>query len=902
MTNQHLGHQSIRPLLQTFSFLIDYAIKYVIYGYVVRFDKPCLDAKGALGYFRENLGIGDYLSEGQSARLTWYGQGADRLGLKGECDPADFGRLCAGRDPRSGEPLMVRDKGARRRVCFFGQISAPKDVSLACLVGGDRRIASWWDESVRATLAEIESATLTRVRKDSACADRPTGNLLAAVVTHDASRALDPQLHTHVCILNLTYDGAERRWKCVQPSAFYRRQGFFREVCHQKLAARLTAAGYILTHFRAGNFEIAGVPPGLRARFSKRRTAILAQAAQLGARSQDALQAITSRTRAAKRHLSPDELRERWEAEAGSDLAPLRQVVRAAAGRRKAAPGLPPAEALLSAERHLFERRSVVDEHELLRESLHAGRGDAELEKLRHTLDERIAEGSLLRIGANVASPAMLEAEREFLSWCRAGQDTCDPLGTVLTSARLDSSQQRAVASVLRSRDRVTVLLGDAGTGKTTCLASIVSGIESSGGRVFGCAPSAGAAEILRRELTPQGDTLQRWLVDQKLRQSTSGRTLVIDEAGLISVPQLRDLCRLAARHDNRLLLVGDPKQHHAVESGDALRALVKYGGLRPARLREIRRQRDPAYRAAVAHLAAGQPHEAFDSFDRIGAIREIPHEDNLHQEAAATFVRHLSSHGSCLALSPVWSEIESFTSAVRTQLRAAGRLGADERTLATFVSRHWTAEERRQVENYQPGDVLSFHHPAPGFACHELATVTGRIGRYLAVTRATGQVRWLNPKRVRGFEAGTLRELPVASGERLLLRANLKSSRLKNGDLVEVARLLPDGTIHLQDGRTIPPHFRQFTHGYATTSHSAQGKTVDHGILLMGEAGLRAGNLPQAYVSNSRFRLSQVIFTTDKAAARAAFARPGDRELVTEAIHLAAPQPAESARPRVTP
>jgi ATP-dependent exoDNAse (exonuclease V) alpha subunit len=124
---------------------------------------------------------------------------------------------------------------------------------------------------------------------------------------------------------------------------------------------------------------------------------------------------------------------------------------------------------------------------------------------------------------------------------------------------------------------------------------------------------------------------------------------------------------------------------------------------------------------------------------------------------------------------------------------------------------------------------------------------------------------------------------MPIAVGDRLMLRGNLKPAGLRNGDFVEVAGFREDGGIALKDGRSLPSWFRQFAHGYATTSHASQGKTVDRGILLMAEEGIQAGNLKQAYVSNSRFRESQMIYTSSKWAAREAMMRPADRKLALE-------------------
>ena len=216
-----------------------------------------------------------------------------------------------------------------------------------------------------------------------------------------------------------------------------------------------------------------------------------------------------------------------------------------------------------------------------------------------------------------------------------------------------------------------------------------------------------------------------------------------------------------------------------------------------------------------------------------------------------------------------------------------------------------WTQEERRRLQNYQPGDVLTFHRAYGIFKKYDNVTVVRPEGRQLVVQDADGKERRLDPRRASGFGVGFAREMPVAVGDRLLVRANLKAAELRNGDLVEVAGFREDGSIALKDGRNLPYWFRQFAHGYATTSHAAQGKTVDRGILLMGDEGIAAGNLKQAYVSNSRFRESQAIFTTSKQEAREAMMRPADRLLAMEMAERATiddEAPRRSLRSHVAP
>lgn len=848
---------------------------------MVRFDKPCHALLGAVEYFREHLRVGDYLTEEGRAEMTWFGQGAALLGLSGPCDLETFRRLCEGRHPWSGDKLGVRQK-ENRRLCYFGQISAPKDVSIAYLVGGDQRIAGWWDEAVRETLQEIEATVATRVRAMGTNADRVTGNMIAAIVTHDASRALDPQLHTHLCLMNLTYDPTEQRWKGVQPSGFYRHPGYFREVCYNKLAARLLAGGYEIEPARKVGFHLVGVPAELRSTFSKRREQILRLAREAGVSSQAELQAITATSRARKTQATAADLREGWCREAGSHLNSLRDVVAQAQHPSRSATPIDPAGALAAAAAHVFERRSVVDERVLLREALAVGRGRLSLSDLKASLVDRTRDGTLMAHGSLIGSPEALQCEKEFLAWAAGQGDTCRPLGRPVPDAELGGAA-RVVTGILSSPSRVVILQGDAGTGKTTCLRSIVAGIEEDGTQVFGCAPTTGAADVLRAELTPEADTLQQLLVNSALQAQVCGQVIVVDEAGLISSRQMRDLCRLAEANDNRLLLVGDTKQHASVEAGDALRCLQQYANVPVFHLTKIRRQRDPAYREAVALLAAGEAGAAFDAFDRLGAVTEISDARSLLRRAAEDYVQTLADGKTCLAISPVWSEIHAFGEEVRTRLKATGRITGPETILPTVNSLQWTRDERRRLDSYRPGDVITFRRATRKFAAGESAVVLRREAATLLLRSTDGQTHRFDPRSSDDFDAGVMRKIPVAAGDRLLIRGNHRPSRLKNGDLVEVVAVTADHTVRLADGREIPPDFRQFTHGYATTSHAAQGKTVQRGLLIMADAGLAAANLKQAYVSNSRFVESQMIYTTDRTAARSAMARPGERLLALE-------------------
>ncbi|PTX91855.1 conjugal transfer protein [Verrucomicrobia bacterium LW23] len=852
---------------------------------MVRFDQPCCSSAGALRYFRDHMATKDYLSQNNRSELVWFGEGAKKLGLSGHVQSEAFDRLCNGRHPVTNDRLGMREN-QKRRVCYFGQISAPKDVSIALYVGGDKRIESWWNEAVQETLREIESTTGTRVRKHGANETRETGNMVAAIVQHEASRSQDPQLHTHLCIMNLTYDAAEKRWKGVEPGGYYLHQSYFREVCYNKLASRMIQGGYQLERTRSLGFTIKGMPADARATFSKRRQEITEEAKRVGVHSQDALLRIAATSRAAKKAAELDELKEAWQTEAGpDDMRAIRSLIRTAEGSGNQPHRSRESESLGVAIDHVFERCSIIDKKGLLREALKVGRGHVNLPELKRQLQEFMESGFIEKIGSKITTRETLQLENKVTSWTLEAKELFPHgFGVVPQSiSHLNDEQTLAVKQILGSRDRLVVLQGDAGTGKTTTLRAVVEGIQLSGHQVFACAPTSGAADVLRKELTPRADTLQQLLTNPELQWKVAGHTLIVDESGLVSMRQMAALFRLSEENGNRILLVGDTKQHSSVEAGDALRAVLKYGEPLVATLTQIQRQKIESFRLAVKKFAEGDAIGGLKQFSEMGAVHEIQSEEELMKRAAADYVQTLLRGKSCLAISPVWSEIRAFNAQVRAKLKDHQQLGDSEVNVYAFQSYQWTKAQISEASNYLPGDAIRFQKDAGSFSAGTTYSVVSLTGNLLIVEDSSGAQTPLDPKAVKGFDVGTQHKLAIAEGERLLLRENAKSVGVKNGDIVIVKSVDPNGRIVLNDGRSLPAGYRSFTYGYAVTSHSSQGKTVDNSILLMSQKGIAAANLQQAYVSLSRFREKQAIYVTDLDSGRQAIEQARSRQLVRE-------------------
>ena len=183
-------------------------------------------------------------------------------------------------------------------------------------------------------------------------------------------------------------------------------------------------------------------------------------------------------------------------------------------------------------------------------------------------------------------------------------------------------------------------------------------------------------------------------------------------------------------------------------------------------------------------------------------------------------------------------------------------------------------------MRNYRPGQILEFHRAVKGVARHEALEVIG-VERGNIVARNThGEEREFTTKQGKCFEVYERRAIEVAPNDKLLLMSNRRERgvRATNGELVSVSRIDELGRIHLQDGRTLPENYKQFTHGYAVTAHRSQGKSVD-AVVISGD-GMRKELF---YVAASRARESVTVVTSDKELLRETVARSVARQSASE-------------------
>ncbi len=227
-----------------------------------------------------------------------------------------------------------------------------------------------------------------------------------------------------------------------------------------------------------------------------------------------------------------------------------------------------------------LERDAVADERALFRDALKRSMGQARFEDVKAHFEERVNAGEFIQTAMKpgVASRSfttgeMMELERGNIERMQAGQRKHTPLVSEATIERmteklahLSNSQLQAVEEIAASRDQITGRQGTAGAGKTTSLAAIREAAEREGYHVKGLAPTSRAAQQLG-EAGIEAMTLQRHLAQGERADNGRKRLYFVDESSLASTKQMHDFFKRLKEND-RVLLVGDTRQHQGVEAG----------------------------------------------------------------------------------------------------------------------------------------------------------------------------------------------------------------------------------------------------------------------------------------------------------------------------------------------
>jgi conjugative relaxase-like TrwC/TraI family protein len=851
----------------------------------------------------------NYWKQGDTILGEWQGWMAERYGLAGAIDELHFARLSEGQNPLTGEQLVRHRNGqeyttadgttvkpVEHRAGWDATFSAPKSVSLTALVGGDDRVREAHRQAVTTALTELERHTQARIGGNRAA--ETTGEFVAAKFEHDTARPVDgyaaPQLHTHAVIFNMT-ERADGSTRAVQPQSYFDSQQFATAVYQSELMYRLSQLGYEITPGRSGAPEIKGYTQEYLDASSPRSQQIREYLEKTGFAGPEAAQIAAHSTRDKKEIHTPSEVlaaHRRLAAEFGNqaDRVVIEAQARASAQEQTRVPNIPERvqEAVTFAKSRNFEREAVTDERDIMRDALRRGMGDLTYSQVRDNFERRqatgefqLAHGQKHDTGRQFTTRDAIAEELATIKHMQQGQSTVEPImrhENVADHARtrefLNPAQQKVIEEVLTSHDRIHGLQGLAGSGKTTTLEAIREGAERNGYAVEGFAPTSRAAGQLR-DAGIQADTLQGFLarggVERSAGDPNARHLYMLDESSLASTRQMQSFLEKIGPQD-RVLLVGDTRQHQGVDAGKPFEQMQE-AGMRTSQLDQIVRQKDPELLRAVEHLSRNETATGIQLLQQQGRITEIP---DPRQRIEAIAKDYVARPENTLVVSPDNASRRDINDAVRAELQGGGTLSKDNHAMTVLTQRsELTSADRNWAALYQPGDVLYYTRGSKelGLERGTYATVvsTDPKANQLTVEREDGHQVTYDPKRLHGIAAYREIARDFAEGDRLQFTVSKPDMDIKNRDLGTVERI--DGTnmtVRMDGDKARSLTFdtsemRHFDHGYAVTSHSSQGLTTDRVLVNMDtKAHPELINTRFAYVSVSRASEDARVYTND--------------------------------------
>jgi conjugative relaxase-like TrwC/TraI family protein len=851
----------------------------------------------------------NYWKQGDTILGEWQGAMAERYGLAGAIDEQHFARLSEGQNPLTGEQLVRHRNGqeyttadgttvkpVEHRAGWDATFSAPKSVSLTALVGGDDRVREAHRQAVTTALTELERYTQARIG-----GNRPaetTGEFVAAKFEHDTARPVDgyaaPQLHTHAVIFNMT-ERADGSTRAVQPQSYFDSQQFATAVYQSELMYRLSRLGYEITPGRSGAPEIKGYTQEYLDASSPRSQQIREYLEKSGFAGPEAAQIAAHSTRDKKEIHTPSEVltaHRQLAAEFGNQAERVVVEARARASVQEQArvPNIPELvqEAVTFAKSRNFEREAVTDERDIMRDALRRGMGDLTYGQVCDNFEQRQTAGEFQRVpgqkhdtGRQFTTREAIAEELATIKHMQQGQSTVEPImrqedaaAHARTREFLNPSQQKVIEEVLASQDRIHGLQGLAGSGKTTTLEAIREGAERNGYAVEGFAPTSRAAGQLR-DAGIHAETLRGFLarggVERNAGDPNARHLYMLDESSLASTRQMQSFLEKIGPQD-RVLLVGDTRQHQGVDAGKPFEQMQE-AGMRTSQLDQIMRQKDPELLRAVEHLSRNETAIGIQFLQKQGRITEIPDHQQRIEAIAKDYVARPEN---TLVVSPDNASRRDINDAIRAELQGSGVLSKDNHAMTVLTQRsELTSADRNWAALYQPVDVLYYTRGSKelGIERGTYATVisTDPKANQITVEREDGQHVTYDPKRLHGIAAYREIARDFAEGDRLQFTVSKPDMDIKNRDLGTVERI--DGismTVRMDGDKARSLTFdtsemRHFDHGYAVTSHSSQGLTTDR-VLVNMDTGAHPEliNTRFAYVSVSRASEDARIYTND--------------------------------------
>lgn len=836
--------------------------------------------------------VGDYYTKGADEHSEWGGKVATELGLEGKVDPGIFKELLAGKVGEQQLGRRRKDGNIQHHPGWDFAVNAPKSVSIMALVASDERIIQAHEKAVGVALSYLEEHATMRHRVDREVVEKTTGRLIYARFTEHASRELDPHLHTHVVVMNITNERDGEKMVSLETRAMFSEQMAAGQVYRNELAHLLKELGYEVGFDpRRGLFEIKGVPKGLIVEMSQRAEQIEAHAKEHGLKGQAARQQAFYVTRGPKQKMTLEELHHRWDGRLGQHAEAVKETRESAekSGERKIEVDLSTAaRAMLFGLRQSEGKEAVNNLGRLLQTALASHVGEIRLSDIRPVIEDHEARAKLLETRHRTGDEIHTRG-RTTRKTARLEMALSDHLALALNDARplvsvealrdagvahdLTPEQRTALLHIGTTDHRVVAVHGVAGSGKSTIIGALREAVGETA-TLIALAPTSSAAGELGQKAKIESRTVASLLATGGASLD-GNHVLVVDEAGQLGNRQAVRLLEISRTTGARLILLGDTRQTGAIEQGKPFWLMMRLG-MPKAELKDPIRQQDDGIAQAV-RLARLQNYDG--SLKALEAVTSGESSEKLAVAMVEDWTRlspEQRAKTNMLVLENATRLIVN--TKVREALKTEGALAAEEARLSILFPSGMTDQEKHFARFYSRGQIVVFSRDNVG-----LGIAQGTEYKVIGIGRDTrgrqtvslvdehGRTIQWDPRLGRASQINVFREekRDLAAGDRIQWRLVNKELDLKNAERGTVERL--EGSLAIirwdRDERIqeidLSEH-KNWDHGYGETVYSAQSKTYDRVYVLAPvNSSLVTGQ--NYYTAITRAKFGAKLWTEDR-------------------------------------
>jgi len=862
---------------------------------------------------------------------TWQGKGAEILGLNNKpIDSKTFKNLLEGKDIEGNNQIVnakTNENGERIRAALDLTFSAPKSVSViyeAALANGDTSLSNSIREihesAVSTILKEIEEKYATaRVTQNGDTKSKHTNNLVIAKFTHEIARPtkdrdkliVDPSLHTHALILNMTKINNER--KAIESKEIFQNYIKMGQLYRNELASKLQELGFQIevTDTNKGFFEIKGIDKNILKEFSKRSEQIDDLVTELKQqypnKSENELRQMAAwKTREWKGEINRKALlennKERFE-KVGltkDKIDKLQNNKTQTLNRENTAK-----QAIKNAIEVITSEQSIFKEEEILEKAAKLSLKEAtSFKELKKVFNNFLQEKKFVSLTKNYfTTKEIIKAEKEIIETLKHKNkiknilskkesitqlNKYSQLQKEATGFELTKGQKKAASLILSSKDLIIGIQGDAGTGKTTMLKA-VNELNKNKVKIIGLSYTGKAASEIQKATASkkslenagiESQTITSFLgqinkFTKKDLEQFNNAKLIIDEASMLGTKDMHKLVNFAKQAKAQIILLGDIKQFKAIQAGDPF-SLLQEAGMKTAKMSEVLRQKNKTLKKAVNYLNKFDSKKAFKVLDN-----KILETNNPIQNITKEFLNKndLKNTDNLVSLKDLDDKlIITNTNKLKTELNETIRNELKEKKLIEKKDFTFKVRENARVtpsqaffsENYQEGQKIFFQKEIKELdlkAGEEFEIVQKDDEKNTIFIKKENELQEINLKKY-GLNLQVYNELEknFSIGEKIVFEKNDKMLDVNNGEVGIIKNIDENGNLTInKDGKNIKFNINQYNylnHGYALTTYKSQGQTSKNVIAYL---DAKAQNFNSFYVTVTRAQQDIKIFTDDK-------------------------------------